>query len=85
MLRSDSARVAGSVMMASAAKTPPVNRIGAAISGPRVVPRELKNCEKFSRACELFGLPRAATRGLAPTCSRVTPDAITNRAISTPG
>ena len=44
-----------------------------------MVPSELKNCEKFSRACELLREPSAATSGLAATCSRVTPEAITNR------
>ncbi len=85
MLRRDSARVAGSVIRASAANTPPVSRIGAAIAGPSVVPRELKNCEKFRRACEWRGVPRAATSGLAATCRMVTPEAMMNRAISTPG
>src|SRR3989344_3207650 len=70
---------------AAAANTPPVSSTVDPSHGPTVVPSELKNWEKFRRACELLREPSAATSGLAATCSRVTPEPITNRALRTPG
>ncbi|MNE52173.1 hypothetical protein D3C80_1468340 [compost metagenome] len=84
MLRRDSPRVA-TVTTAPAAKTPPVSRTCAPSHGPTVAPRELKAWEKTRRKCELFLEPSSATRGLAATCSRVTPEAMTNRASRMPG
>ena len=84
MLRRDSARVT-SVTTAPAANTPPVSSTDDPRNGPSVVPSELKNWEKLSRACDPVAVPRPATRGLAATCSRVTPEAMTNNASNTPG
>ena len=84
MLRSDWVRVAA-VTTAPAAKTPPVSRTCEPSQGPTVVPSELKACDRFRRLEAPLGLPSSATSGLAATCSRVTPEAMTNRAIRTPG
>ncbi|MNN91207.1 hypothetical protein D3C81_2092840 [compost metagenome] len=70
-------------MTASAAKTPPVSRMVEPITGPRVAPSELKAWEKVSRKWAVRGSPRDAERGLAATCNRVTPLAMTNRDRST--
>ena len=50
------------------------------ISGPIVVPKELKPCDKFSLLEADFSEPNMATYGLAAIWRRVNPSPITNRA-----
>jgi hypothetical protein len=67
------------VITTSFLKMSPLSRKFAPNHRPQAAPSELKACDRFRRKDAPSGLPIEAISGLAATCSRVTPEAITNR------